>query len=280
MEKSRGESPDLSVSIVTYNSSLELLRRTLSSLRLATRRAAPGKLAAVEVRVVDNGSGAVYREQLQRLLLEFPAQPGFQLKLQNLPRNLGYGGGHNQAMVEGSDYHLVLNPDVELAEDALEAGLSRFQAQADTVLLSPRAIGPEGDQEFLCKRHPSVLVLLLRAFAPRLGQRWFPHQMASYQMSDVCTGDQPVEVPLASGCFMLLRGAAVRATGGFDESYFMYFEDFDLSLRLAEMGRVEYLPAMQITHHGGYAGSKGLAHVRLFARGALRFFRQHGWRWF
>jgi GT2 family glycosyltransferase len=279
MDEFRGESACLSVSIVTYNSSMELLRRTLSSLQRAAGRAMPALLTAVDVTLVDNGSGAKYQEQLDLLLAEFPAAAGFRLQLQNLSRNLGYGGGHNQALGD-SDYHLVLNPDVELAEDALVAGLSRFQAEAGAVLLSPRATGPNGEQEFLCKRHPTVLVLLLRAFAPGLGQHWFPQKMASYQMSDVCTGDDPVAVPLASGCFMLLRGPAVRSVGGFDDAYFMYFEDFDLSLRLAPMGRVEYLPAMRIVHHGGYAGSKGLIHVRLFASGALRFFRQHGWRWF
>ena len=108
----------------------------------------------------------------------------------------------------------------------------------------------------------------------------FPGRMADYQMSDVCSADVPAHVPLASGCFMLVRGDALRAVGGFDEGYFMYFEDFDLSLRLAQRGRLEYLPAMRIVHHGGYAGSKGLAHVKLFAGACLRFFRQHGWRWF
>lgn len=279
MDEIRGESPQLSVSIVTYNSSLELLQRTLSSLQAAARRALPHAIARVGVTIVDNASTAEYQAQLGRLLEEFPAEAGFQVQVLNLPRNLGYGGGHNRALTE-SDYHLVLNPDVEVAEDALVAGIARFQERPGTVLLSPRTIGPDGEQEFLCKRHPSVLVLALRAFAPGLGQRWFPQKMADYQMRDVCSGDEPAEVPLASGCFMLLSGPALRAVKGFDEGYFMYFEDFDLSLRLAAEGRLEYLPAMRIIHHGGYAGSKGLAHMQLFASAGLRFFRQHGWRWF
>ena len=275
----RGESPQLSVSIVTYNSSLELLQRTLSSLQVAARRVVPHLLSAVRVAVVDNASDPGYQEELGSLLEELRPQAGFEVEEIYLPRNMGYGGGHNQAPMDG-DYHLVLNPDVELDEDALEAGLARFEEQQGAVLLSPRARGPDGEQEFLCKRYPTVLVLLLRAFAPGLGQRWFPGQMASYQMSDACGGENPLEVPLASGCFMLLRGPNMRAVGGFDARYFMYFEDFDLSLRLAAEGFLEYLPTMRIVHHGGYAGSKGLAHMKLFVRAGLRFFRQHGWRWF
>lgn len=279
MDEIRGESPQLSVSIVTYNSSLELLRRTLSSLQVAARQVVPRILSEVSVTVVDNASAAEYQAQLGQMLRDFTAEAGFHLQGLNLERNRGYGGGHNQALPQG-DYHLVLNPDVELAEDALAVGITYLQEQPGTVLLSPRATGPDGEQEFLCKRHPTVLVLLLRAFAPGLGHRWFPQKMASYQMSDVCTGESPVEVPLASGCFMLLRGGNMRSVGGFDPRYFMYFEDFDLSLRLSAGGRVEYLPAMRIIHHGGYAGSKGLAHVKLFITAGLRFFRQHGWRWF
>lgn len=279
MDDYRGQAPRLSVSIVTYNSSLELLHSTLSSLQRAARRAIPAMLSSVSVSVVDNASDPAYREQLGRLLEDFPRQGDFLVQGLTLPGNLGYGGGHNQA-VSSADYHLVLNPDVELAQDALEVGLARFQEKPNTVLLSPSAVGPDGQQEFLCKRYPSVLVLLLRAFAPGLGQRWFRAKMASYQMSDVCTGDVPVEVPLVSGCFMLARGESMRSVRGFDERYFMYFEDFDLSLRLAALGQVEFLPAMRIVHHGGYAGNKGLAHIKLFVTAGVRFFRQHGWRWF
>ena len=98
-------------------------------------------------------------------------------------------------------------------------------------------------------------------------------------MRDVCSGAQVVEVPLASGCFMLLRRAALQRVGGFSEAYFLYFEDFDLSLRLAGEGRLLFDPAVRIVHHGGYAAGKGLRHVWLFARSGRRFFHDHGWRW-
>jgi GT2 family glycosyltransferase len=84
---------------------------------------------------------------------------------------------------------------------------------------------------------------------------------------------------LASGCFMLVRTEALRAAGGFNDRYFLYFEDFDLSLRLGGQGRLIFNPAMRIVHHGGYAASKGNQHVRYFLRSGLTFFNQHGWRW-
>ena len=275
MDEPQDARPQISISIVVYNSSLALLRRTLLSLAEA---AAPLE-QEVTVTVVDNASSGIYSENLTRLVQEIPGD-NFRLSLRRSNQNLGYGGGHNLALQDCGAYHLVLNPDVELARDALQRGIARLEEDEETVLLSPYAAAPDGNQEYLCKRHPSVLVLLLRAFAPGLGWRLCPGKMAAYQMSDVCGPDLELDVPLASGCFMLMRGDALRAVGGFDDGYFMYFEDFDLSLRLAACGRVLYLPAVRIVHHGGYAGRKGLKHVWLFMTAGVRFFRQHGWRWF
>jgi hypothetical protein len=78
---------------------------------------------------------------------------------------------------------------------------------------------------------------------------------------------------------MLLRTAAVQAVGGFDDAFFLYFEDFDLSLRLGRQGRLVFDPAMAIVHHGGYAASKGRHHLKYFIQSGLRFFNRHGWRW-
>lgn len=281
MNDLRADLPCLTVSIVVYNSSLELLSRTLHSLQVATRRVVPELLSGVVVTLVDNASDLEYRSGLAGLIDRMPPAAGFSVERADLPQNLGYGAGHNRALAGNrGTFHLVLNPDVELAEDALLAGVNHLQSEPGAVLLSPRAQGPDGEQEFLCKRYPSVLVLLMRAFAPGLGQTLFAARMAEYQMSDACSGAEPAEIPLASGCFMLVRGEALRSVGGFDDAYFLYFEDFDLSLRLAPLGQLLYLPSMQIVHHGGYAGRKGLSHVKLFISAGIRFFRQHGWRWF
>ncbi len=270
-----GVTARLSVSIVVYNSALAQLGRTLDALEVAAR-----PLESVEVRVVDNASDAAYREGLEALLQDQPARPGYRVTLLRAGQNLGYGAGHNLALQRGGgQYHLVLNPDVEIAADALELGLDYLDAHPQAALLSPRASGGTGRPEFLCKRFPSVLVLALRAFAPRLGERLVPGRMASYEMRELAKATGPVQVPLASGCFMLARGAQLRDIGGFDPSWFLYFEDFDLSLRMAALGEVVYHPALHIVHHGGYAARKGLRHLGMFARSGWRFFSRYGWRW-
>ena len=78
---------------------------------------------------------------------------------------------------------------------------------------------------------------------------------------------------------MFCRRAAVAAIGGFSDRYFLYFEDFDLSLRAAARGAIAFVPAVRIVHHGGYAARKGRRHVLLFIRSVFAFYRRHGWRW-
>jgi GT2 family glycosyltransferase len=280
MNNSISSQTSLSVSIVLHNSSLELVCGTVQSLRRSAQYARDaGSLAHVTVWLVDNASAAAYRDALRAQIDGWPSSEWFDVRYAPQSSNLGFGYGHNTVLPQlTSDFHLVLNPDVELQDETLQAGLTALRQASDIALLSPRVVGGNGEQEFLCKRYPTVLVLLLRGFAPDFVRRRFQRQLASYEMRDLCSGEATADVEIASGCFMLMRTAALRAVGGFNEDFFLYFEDFDLSLRLAAQGRLVFDPAMRIVHHGGYAASKGHLHLRYFIRSGVRFFNRHGWR--
>ncbi len=132
----------------------------------------------------------------------------------------------------------------------------------DVGVLAPAVFAPDGAREFLCKRYPAVLDLLLRGFAPAFMRRLFCKRLDRYEMRDsIAAGAQVSPVPMMSGCFMLLRRKAVDATGGFDPQYFLYFEDFDWSVRLNRVTGSAYVPAVRVVHHGGGASRKGLRHV-------------------
>jgi hypothetical protein len=270
----------LTVSIVLHNSSLTLLSGTVQSLwRSAQFAHDAGSLEQVTLWLVDNASEAGYREALENEIELWPTSGFFDVRYLPQSNNRGFGYGHNCVLAElTSEFHLILNPDVELEEGALKEGLASLGQSADMALLSPRVVGGDGEQEFLCKRYPSVLVLLLRGFAPGFVRRLFQRRLANYEMRDLCSGKAQVEIDIASGCFMLVRTAALRAVGGFNEAFFLYFEDFDLSLRLARQGRLVFDPAVRIVHHGGYAASKGRSHLTYFIRSGIRFFNCHGWR--
>src|SRR4029450_1205927 len=123
-------------------------------------------------------------------------------------------------------------PDVELAADALTSAIRWLDANPDVVAAAPAVTRPDGTPDFLCKRYPAVLDLLLRGFAPKLVRRLFVKRLDRYDLRDVIDpkGAAPVgQMPVMSGCCMLVRRKAIDATGGFDPKFFLYFEDYDWS---------------------------------------------------
>jgi GT2 family glycosyltransferase len=285
-------SSNFSVSIVLFDSDLDLFRQTIAALAIAIRHAsAAGLVRDVRVAIIDN-NGA------QGVRLDEGWNPGDAtvaiVPLAHWRRisgqgNVGFGRGHNLALLDRTmtgDFHLVLNPDAPLAEDALTVALQWMAQTPDSALVAPNARSDDNVPLFLCKRYPDAFTLFLRAAAPRRVRRWFAGRLARYELHDIVGTDgekQARDVPLASGCCMVLRTAALEAivgVGGFDPSFFVYFEDYDLSLRIARSGRwhIDYLPQMKLIHYGGHAAKKNWSHVRMFAAGAIRFFNRHGWK--
>lgn len=262
---------DLSISIVIYKSPAEQIAATLRALEEAVLEMQSGLKVAVFV--IDNNPAASSR-------LDFPMAVGVRLDIDYLHGhgNVGFGAGHDLVLNSIGGYHLILNPDVEVARDALKEALDFMLRHPECGLLSPRATWDDGSRQYLCKRYPSILDLLLRGFAPAAIRRIFADRLGRYEMRGETEAEVVWNPPIVSGCFMLLRRDVLQQLGGFDPAYFLYFEDFDLSLRAARVTRLAYVPGVRIVHHGGHASRKGLRHVVMFARSALRFFRTHGWR--
>jgi GT2 family glycosyltransferase len=274
----------LRVSVVVWHPDFAVLENTLRSLmRAAGQAQAEAVLADWSVILVDNGS---QQADLQALL----ARLGLTAQLLCGHGNVGYGRGHNMALAKQAltgpastdlhnNFHLVLNPDVSLQPDTLVQGLRYLAAHPAAVAVAPAITDAAGQQEPACRRNPSVFDFLLRGFAPAALRRRFSRRLARYEMRDLPDDRATADVPIISGCFMLFRQCVLQNLGGFDPRYFLYFEDYDLSLRARAHGTLDYLPAMRITHLGGNAAGKGLRHVAMFMRSALRFFNSHGWRW-
>ena len=84
---------------------------------------------------------------------------------------------------------------------------------------------------------------------------------------------------IVSGCFMFCRSENILQVRGFNTFYFLYFEDFDLSLRVGQDAKLAYVPDMKIRHDGGHSALKGAAHIVMLMRSAYRYFSRHGWLW-
>lgn len=267
----------LSVSVVVYQPDIDQLTSTLAGLGAAcdALHAARPDLPVV-LHLVDNGglpdvSAALDRLGAHGVLCSIIAGHG----------NVGYGLGHNLAIERSiSDYHLVLNPDIDLAPDALKQALDFFDAHTEAGLITPWIGDEHGRQQFLCRRYPTLLDLFARGFLPARLRRLFTRRLARYEMRDRLNARDIVwDPPIVSGCFMLFRTSVLKQLGGFDARYFLYFEDYDLSLRAHDVTRVVYAPAVRVLHHGGGAARKGSAHIRMFMASAYKFFNRFGWKW-
>ena len=120
--------------------------------------------------------------------------------------------------------------------------------------------------------------LALRGFAPRFVRRLFARRLARYEMRDVIDVDPPrdaIGVPAMSGAFMLVRREAIDRTGGFDPRFFLYFEDFDWSVRLERSGAQRVRAERQHRPPRRRRGAQGpAAHRCGSSRSGFRFYSQ------
>ena len=275
----------LTVSIVTYRPDLVLLDRTLRTLAVSLVAAREQELMrAANVVLIDNTGTRASAAAVVKVAWEIFRDADVTMNYLHGHANIGYGAAHNLVMHGGNtNYHLVLNPDVELAADALPIAFRFLGEHAEIGVLAPASRRVDGTREYVCKRYPTVLDLALRGFAPRALRQLFRKRLDHYEMRDLVdrvAADETISpIPAMSGSFMFVRRKAIEATGGFDPGFFLYFEDFDWSVRLNRVTRTAYVPAVKIVHHGGGAAKKESRHIGYFVRSAARFFNKHGWKW-
>ncbi|SIT42331.1 putative glycosyltransferase [Paraburkholderia ribeironis] len=277
MPGARGEENGLSVSIVVYRPDPAILVGTLASLSdawaaLRVRR----PQFPVTVYLVDNGGLADISASFNVL-----REVGIACTTIRGHGNVGYGRGHNLAIKQArSRFHLVLNPDIDVDRHALENAMDFFDCHPDVGLLAPRVGGGGKRLQYLCRRYPALLDLFIRGFIPIVIRTWFATRLDRYEMRDAINEhDVVLDPPIISGCFMLFRTQLLKELAGFDPRYFLYFEDYDLSLRAHTLARVAYVPNVSVIHHGGGAARKGFAHIRMFLVSACKFYNRFGWKW-
>jgi hypothetical protein len=274
----------LAVSVVLYRSDTIWLERTFRSLsRSLSHVLETGVISAAHIVLVDNEASSRTSPHFATLQNIAGGLPHVQLHELAGHGNVGFGAANNLAFasVGKCEFLLILNPDVIVDEDAIRAGIAYLAAHDDCVMVTPCAKNPAGMPLYLARRTPAVALLALRGFAPLFVRLWFDRYLACDEFrgaGDPSHDEDLHDAETASGCFMLLRGKAFRGVAGFDERFFLYFEDFDLSLRLRKHGAIARVGGCNIVHNGGGTARKGVRHIWLFTKSAVRFFHKHGWR--
>ena len=251
----------LVISLVLYKTDLEQAKRAINSA-LAT-------IYNVRVILVDNSptdSLKVLTNLDERIEYIFN------------PSNPGFGIAHNialrQSIAVGANYHLALNPDVYFEAGVLESLVGYMDEHPDVGHVMPKVLYPDGQIQYLCKLLPTPADLILRRFIPL--RSWSKNNRDLFELR--FTGyDHEMEVPYLSGCFMFFRVDALKETGLFDERFFMYPEDIDLTRRIHEKFKTIFYPAVQVFHEHGQASyiSKKMLFIHMW--NLVKYFNKWGW---
>ncbi len=249
----------ISVGIVSYNSAADLPCVLDSLLKSDTAR-------PLSMTVADNAS----TDASCRLVRErYPS-----VTLVELPDNRGFGAAHNAVIATlTSDYHAIVNPDIEVEPQTLERLAAYLDAHPEAVLVTPMIRNADGSPQAV----PRVLPKRRYMFAGQLERfggvfrRWRDEYTRRRE-----TFTAPTPITFCTGCFMMVRTDVLRRVGGFDDRFFMYMEDADLSRRLADYGELVLLPDVSVTHRWEKASGKSGKFLRIHLRSMRAYFSK--WR--
>lgn len=268
----------LSASVVLYKPDLQAVERTLLALQQAVLVAKRHYALQPSLTLVDNSDDPVLYSAIAGWLEGVRAKvPDWSLQLVQSSGNVGYGRGNNLAIAHArSDYHAVINPDLFVDADALLESLRFMEDHPDVGLLSPAVVGEDGEQHFLCKRNPTLLIMFLRGFAPLWLQSFLRSVVDEFEMRD-CDYAKPIyPLEYPTGCFMFFRTAPLQAIGGFDPDFFLHYEDADIGRRMLKVASVVYVPSVRVTHRWARDTHRSLQAMLLTAKSGLLYWRKWG----
>ncbi|MBA4166854.1 MAG: glycosyltransferase family 2 protein [Chitinophagaceae bacterium] len=251
----------LSIIIVNYNVRI-LLEKCLLSVSSA------GKDIEMEVIVVDNNSSDGSIDYVK------PLFPSFHFIVNT--ENTGFSKANNQGLeLASGQYILFLNPDTVIPEDCFSKCIHFMESHPDAGALGVKMVNGMGIYLKESKRgFPSPVTSLwklsgITSIFPR------SKYLARYYMGNL---DQNAShrVDVLSGAFMFVKKAVLDKTGGFDERFFMYAEDIDLSCRIKKAGYNNYYFAgISIIHYKGGSTKKDFKYVKMFYKAMSQFAKKH-----
>jgi GT2 family glycosyltransferase len=224
-------------------------------------------LAKLKVFVIDNASNDNTADLLKKhyLWTEF---------LQN-EQNLGFGAAHNKALpLLHSHYHVLINPDVIFVEDVLTPLFTYLDEHPEVAMITPRILNLDGSEQKLPKLQPRLKYLVARRYEQRFG--WAKRLCQEYVRADEVFSE-PTEIETCTGSFSVIRTEVFQQIGGFDERFFLYFEDNDLSRRAHEHGSLVFYPQASVLHRYRRLAMSNNRAFLLQIRSMLYYFNKYGW---
>ena len=262
----------LTVIIVSYNVRFFLEQCLLSveraAVALGRREEWENGRMGVQVIVVDNASPDNSLQFVQPLFSDFTF-------IQN-SENIGFAKANNQALkIASGEFVLFLNPDTIIPEDCFINTIDFFRTNPQAGAVGVKMLDGKG---MFLPESKRGFPTAWRSFSRLAGlSRLFPGSklFAGYNLGHL-NADKIHEVEVLAGAFMMVRKKVLDKTGGFDEQFFMYAEDIDLSKRIREAGyRNFYLGNQTIIHFKGESTRKDHKYVNMFYKAMTQYVDKH-----
>ncbi len=240
--------PSISILLVSYQSELIIEQTIQHFLEVSPP-------VDTEIIVVDNASEDRTRDILRH---RFSNHPQVSCIFNN--SNNGFGSAMNLAAKKSQGkFILIANLDIVMETNILKNALKYLQSHPEAGGVSPKIIDHGEVQVATARRYFSLITLCIEdTFLSRL----FPSLVKKYISLQNFNPSIPQPIPVSTGCFLLMSKELYIEIGGFDESFFLYFEDIDLTWRIFQIGKpVHYLPEICIQHN-----SCNSSHVKTYFR--------------
>lgn len=248
----------ITVSIVTYKTDLKELSTCLQSLTSSL---------ISNIYIIDNSK--------QKAIEDFCKNHKKIIYIAS--ENVGYGAGHNQAIKKiigtNSKYHLVLNSDVYFEPSILER-LSKYMDENQNVAqVQPNVIYPNGELQYTCRLLPTPADLIFRRFLPKkIGE-----SMNRRYTLEFWDHKSVANIPYHQGSFLFFRVKCFEKVGLFDEHFFMYPEDIDITRRMHKHYKTIFYPQETIVHAHRAASYKNKKMLKIHIINMIKYFNKWGW---
>jgi GT2 family glycosyltransferase len=252
---------DIIGSIVLYQNDVEELKEAIESFLNTSLN--------VKLYLIDNSPTNELSKQFSDPKIEYIFNNG----------NIGFGAGHNvaikQAKNDNCEYFLIINPDIYFEKGQLEKMLNYMDSEEgkNVGLLMPKILYPNGDIQYVCKRNARPIDLIYNRLS---FLKFTEKRLDSFKMKE--TGYNSImEVDHLSGCFLFARHEALITVNGFDEKFFMYFEDFDLTNRVRKKYKTIFFPDAIIYHGYNRESARNFKLMMILLQSCRHYFSKYGW---
>ena len=240
----------LSISIVLYKSDIELFKKCIDSVCASVNNASV-LIDKCIIDIVDNNGYDKKYISFSKILIDFAYLYTKNIIVVNYFRNtnIGYGASNNISIFNNSQsqFHLVINPDVILDINCISECINFMNYNYNISLITPKILDFDGNLQKLCKYHPTFNLMILKS---SLFFSTFPvvKEFINKSYMNINYDLVNFDIEYASGCFMFFRMHTLSKFRGFDEIYFLHYEDADICRKLLLESTIAYNPKIIIKH--------------------------------